>query len=152
MLSLLFFPCFFCLFCNSSRADPISTPERWLVLSNRATQCLPLSLMGHRVSGTPLLKMTAPTCKCNGHNAKEIFSQEGMPPPNSLGAFLIRVVIQKTPILQALIPNWDLCGLYFHANGCHHPVDGTACDSGIPDQPLNTEQKKGVLVPSSKLN
>lgn len=70
------FQWFCCLSADPYRAGPVSTRtlEGWPVLSN--TQWLPLSLMGHRGSSTPLLKGTVPICKFNGHKSKRIFSQE----------------------------------------------------------------------------
>lgn len=84
MLSLLFFQCFCCLSSDPSRAGAIRTRtlERWPVLSNTATQWLPLSVMGHRGSSTPLLKMTAPRCKsAMATMAKEFSPKKGSLPP-----------------------------------------------------------------------
>lgn len=99
MLSLLFFQCFCCLSSDPSRAGAIRTRtlERWPVLSNTATQWLPLSVMGHRGSSTPLLKMTAPRCKCNGHNGKRIFSQEGIPPSKRVLEHFLSVWSSRRP-------------------------------------------------------
>jgi len=59
-----------------------------------------------------------------------------LPPRNSPEAFLVGLVIQKNPVLQALMPSQGLCGLYFYANGYHHTVNGTAYDSCVPSQPV----------------